>query len=203
MTVKPISEFPNCPRFGFPENSGMELDDIRAGLAKKGKSKGGLAKALGRSNQVVTELLKGTREIKARELPIIRAYLDLDESVPIKGYVGASAEVAFYDTEDPVRVPAPSSEAKNMAGLDIRGESLGAYYEGWILFYDEARKRANKAAHGKLALIGLSDGRVLVRKIEASRLKNRFHLIAANGPPMLDIPIEWTAEVMELRRKQT
>lgn len=48
---------------------------LKHGLSKPGKSKGGLARALGRSNSVVSKILNGTREIKARELPLIAAYL--------------------------------------------------------------------------------------------------------------------------------
>lgn len=56
----------------------MDLEEIRRGLTKPGKTKGGLAKALGRQPSAVTALLNGEREIKAKEIPVIRAYFDAE-----------------------------------------------------------------------------------------------------------------------------
>lgn len=49
---------------------------IERGLEKPGKSKKGLAAALGRFPSAVTKLMHGDRAIKADELPKIAAYLD-------------------------------------------------------------------------------------------------------------------------------
>ncbi|MFC5421976.1 LexA family protein [Bosea eneae] len=49
---------------------------IEQGLAKPDKSKKGLAAAMGRFPSAVTKLLKGDRDIKTHELPIIAAYLE-------------------------------------------------------------------------------------------------------------------------------
>jgi hypothetical protein len=49
---------------------------IEAGLAKPGKSKKGLASALGRFPSAVTNLIRGNRRIAADELPLIAAYLE-------------------------------------------------------------------------------------------------------------------------------
>jgi plasmid maintenance system antidote protein VapI len=55
----------------------MDIKLIEQALKKPGKSKSGLARALGRQPSAVTDILKGGREIKARELPIIAEYLEL------------------------------------------------------------------------------------------------------------------------------
>ncbi len=49
---------------------------IERGLQKPGKSKKGLAAAMGRFPSAVTKLLQGGRNIKTHELPAIIAYLD-------------------------------------------------------------------------------------------------------------------------------
>ena len=49
---------------------------IRKGLLKPGKSKGGLAAALGKANSAITNILAGTRRINVEEIPLIAAYLD-------------------------------------------------------------------------------------------------------------------------------
>jgi len=53
----------------------MDLEWIRKGLSKPGKTQAGLAKAIGRSESVASRILSGEREIKSREIPKIEAYL--------------------------------------------------------------------------------------------------------------------------------
>lgn len=57
------------------QSAAMAFDWIKRGLEKPGKSKTGLAAALGRNPSMVTSLLAGTRQLKADEVPIIAAYL--------------------------------------------------------------------------------------------------------------------------------
>ena len=70
----------------------MDPEDVKKGLARSGKTQHGLAKALGVDDAAITRMLQGKREIKARELPTIRAYLELPEEKPGKlGTTGAWA----------------------------------------------------------------------------------------------------------------
>lgn len=60
------------------------LDEIREGLKKPGKSKKGLARALGREPSAVTALFGSgkngkPRQVKATEIPVIRAYFASEE----------------------------------------------------------------------------------------------------------------------------
>lgn len=56
----------------------MDMQWIVDGLEKPGKSKSGLAKAMGRSPSMVTALLKGERQLKAREIETIAKYLEVE-----------------------------------------------------------------------------------------------------------------------------
>lgn len=49
---------------------------IKKGLQKPGKSKSGLAAALGKANSAITNILAGTRRINVEEIPVIASYLD-------------------------------------------------------------------------------------------------------------------------------
>jgi SOS-response transcriptional repressor LexA len=55
----------------------MSIEWIAEGLKKPGKSKSELAKKLGRAPSMITALLKGGRELKAREVKIIADYLEI------------------------------------------------------------------------------------------------------------------------------
>ena len=54
----------------------MELDWIRDGLLKSGKTQRGLAAALGVDPSAISRLLAGTRQLRVAELPVVAAYLD-------------------------------------------------------------------------------------------------------------------------------
>jgi phage repressor protein C with HTH and peptisase S24 domain len=58
----------------------MSIDRIKTALLKPGKSKGGLASALGIHQSQITHLLKGGRKLKAEEVPLIAEYLGLSQS---------------------------------------------------------------------------------------------------------------------------
>src|SRR5437763_52141 len=78
---------------------GLTMLDIRLierGLEKPGKTKGGLAAAMGVRPGAVSEILSGLRLIKASEIAPIIEYLELN-SVPIMGRVGAGASIAQGD----------------------------------------------------------------------------------------------------------
>ena len=53
----------------------MEVQEIRQGLLKPGKSRAGLAERLGVDVSQISRLLNGKRHLKVHELPIIEDYL--------------------------------------------------------------------------------------------------------------------------------
>ena len=55
----------------------LTIDDIREGLSRPGKTQKGLAAALGLDNSQVSRLLAGKRNLRANEIPIILAYLEM------------------------------------------------------------------------------------------------------------------------------
>ena len=81
----------------------MTVDWIRSGLKRTGKTRSGLAKALGRSPSAVTDLLNGNRRLRADEIATVSDYLGIEPprligggpprppSAPLVGYVGAGA----------------------------------------------------------------------------------------------------------------
>src|ERR1700687_839027 len=88
----------------------MTVDWIREGLRQTRKTRSGLAKALGRSPSAVTDLLNGSRRVRAEGISIAPEYLGVEPPrlvgggrpahptgrVPLVGYVGAGAIAHFY-----------------------------------------------------------------------------------------------------------
>lgn len=88
----------------FAKAGPMSVEWIREGLKKHGKSQKGLAEALHVDPGVVTRLLKGDRQLKAAEVPIIQRYLNapptLDDAPRTFAHTGsedAYAGVPVFD----------------------------------------------------------------------------------------------------------
>jgi len=54
----------------------MDLEELKQLFERTGKTQKGLAEALSTDPGVITRIMNGTREIKLREVPIIRAYFE-------------------------------------------------------------------------------------------------------------------------------
>jgi hypothetical protein len=178
----------------------MDRQLIAKTLKSRGLKKTGLATALGIPNSAVTALLKGERLLKADEVPKARRFLRLD-SVPLKGFVGASATASYFELpeDDLDRVPAPEDASGATVAVEIRGDSLGAPFDRWLVYYDDVHRPATRALFNKLCVVGLSDGRVLIKKLVPSKQKGLFHLVPAHGETIMDVPVEWAALVKAMR----
>src|ERR1700760_5020189 len=105
----------------------LDVAMIERGLEKPGKTKGGLATAMGVRPGAVSEILSGIRQIKASEIAPIMEYLELN-SVPIMGRVGAGASIEpEYEQVPPeglgeVELPFPISG--ETIAFEVKGDSL-------------------------------------------------------------------------------
>jgi hypothetical protein len=194
------------------------LDWIKKGLEQPGKTQTGLARALGRAPSAITNLLKGTRDLKQREVETIARYLetappgeyteledegDPDRTVRVVGYVGAGAKAHYYAVAqgDLDAVPAPGNATENTVAVEIRGDSLGPVFDRWLVFYDEVRRPVTPDLIGKLCVVGLADDRVLVKEIRKGR--NGLFDLASNSEKDLikDVAIEWAARVKHMAER--
>jgi transcriptional regulator with XRE-family HTH domain len=203
----------------FQKNAGMdELEWIRRGLEKPGKTQSGLAKAMRVSPSAVTQLLKGRRDLKYREVRPIMEYLGVTPpemgepafeepgsdyqsgTVPVVGYVGAGAATHYYAVSQGEldRVAAPESANADTVAVEIRGDSLGKLFNQWLVFYDDVRRPVDHALHGKLCVVGLADDRILVKRLRAKG-GGLFDLISnTDEEPIRDVAVEWAAKVKRM-----
>ena len=193
----------------------MTVDWIREGLRQTRKTRSGLAKALGRSPSAVTDLLNGTRRLRAEEIAIAAEYLGVEPprlvgggrashptgKVPLVGYVGAGAIAHFYaDGQGPFdEVPAPDAASPNTAAVQIRGHSLGALFDNWLVFYDDVRDSPDEMLIGRMCVCGLTDGRVLVKALKRGQVAGLWTLLSNTEPPIYDVALDWAALVREMR----
>src|SRR6185437_8857811 len=172
----------------------MTVEWIREGLKEKRKTRSGLAKALGRSPSAVTDLLNGSRRLRAEEIAIVAEYLGVDPPrlvgggrprhptgrVPLVGYVGAAASASTV-------------------AVQIRGHSLGALFDNWLVFYDDMRDPPGDDMIGRMCVCGLADGRVLIKALKRSQVPGMWTLLSNTEPPIYDVVLDWAALVREMR----
>jgi len=123
----------------------------------------------------------------------------------VVGYVGAGAQAHHYAVSqgdlDEIRAPEWASE--NTVAVEVIGGSLGKMFDRWYVFYDDVRRPVTPDLIGKLCVVGLSDDRVLIKKIMRNGKLGSFDLISNSDdePPIVGARIEWAAKVKELRQK--
>jgi hypothetical protein len=202
-----LFEFQNCCAARFLDNGAMtDLDWIREGLRKPGKSRSGLAAALGRAPSAVTALLKGERKLKADEITVISAYLEFDpptpqrsRSVPIIGIAGAGADgsIVFSEQEGAYgEAPVPPGGTERTRAVEVRGESMrGIAEDGWLVYYDDRRDPPDSSMIGELCVVGLSDGRTLIKYLYPGTEAGLFNLESTTEATLRNVSIEWAAAV--------
>ncbi|WP_262048632.1 XRE family transcriptional regulator [Bradyrhizobium sp. Bra78] len=119
--------------------------------------------------------------------------------VSLVGYVGAGAETHFFANDAPLdEVRAPDGTNDETVAVEIRGESLGSFFDRWLVFYDDVRRPVTSDLINRLCVVGIEDGRILIKKIQRSKARGFYHLLSQTEPPILDVRIEWAAAVKSM-----
>jgi phage repressor protein C with HTH and peptisase S24 domain len=123
--------------------------------------------------------------------------------VRVVGYVGAGSAAHFYEVNqgDLDEVIWPQLPADTTVAVEIRGDSLGSFFNRWLVYYDDVRRAVTSDLIGELCVVGLADGRVLVKQIQRGRAEGLFNLMSVNEKPITDVAIEWSAKVIHMSRR--
>ncbi|HLO78168.1 MAG TPA: S24 family peptidase [Magnetospirillum sp.] len=119
-------------------------------------------------------------------------------TVPLVGYVNAGATVSMFAVgQGPFEeVEAPPGGTEHTVAVEVRGDSMAGMAEDrWIIYYNDRQEAPHEELYGKLCVIGLTDDRVLVKKLHPGRKPGRFDLYSTNGTPLLDQHVSWAAKV--------
>lgn len=187
---------------------------IRLIKDKTGKNQAELAQLLGVSQPTISRWIKGNPpELEhaerittlARSLRLIGRNLSASRtSVPIVGYVGAGGTISFRDGQGPfgeAEMP-PKDARSSLAAVQVSGDSMsGVLEDGWMVYYDSRKEPPDEGLHAKLCIVGLTDGRVLIKRLYPGRKRGHFDLHSANAPPLFDQPVEWAAKVIWIECK--
>src|SRR5438477_12733588 len=177
----------------------LDATMIERGLRKTGKSKGGLARAMGVRPGAVSEVLSGIRLIKASEIAPIMEYLELN-SVPIMGRVGAGAVIEPESEQMPpeglgeVELPFPISE--ETIAFEVAGDSMLPKYENGdvIVVYREQRHPVS-SFYGEEAAVRLKTGERYLKTIGRGKSSTLVNLTSFNAKPINGVKLEWIGEI--------
>ena len=172
---------------------------IERGLKKPGKTKGGLAQAMGVRPGAVSEILSGLRLIKASEIAPIMEYLELN-SVPIMGRVGGGAVIEPENDQVPpeglgeVELPFPILE--ETIAFEVAGDSMLPKYEnGDIIVVYREQRHPLPSFYGEEAAVRLKSGERYLKTIERGKSAHFVNLTSFNAKPINGVKLEWIGEI--------
>jgi hypothetical protein len=120
-------------------------------------------------------------------------------TVPLVGTVGARGEVVF-GVSIGAEVEAPPESSPEMVALQVEhGPLPGIAEDGWLVYYEDRREPVSPELVDCLCVVGLPDGRVLVRKVQKGRTPGLYHLYGAGSDPIFDQALTWAAKVAWIR----
>ena len=177
----------------------LDIKMIERGLAKPGKTKGGLAAAMGVRPGAVSEILSEARLIKASELTPIIEYLELN-AVPIVGRVGAGAsigpELEQMPPEGLGEVELPFPIAEETIAFEVVGDSMLPKYEnGDIIVVYRDQRHPLTSFYGEEAAVRLKSGERYLKTIERGKTGHVVNLTSFNAKPITGVKLEWIGEI--------
>src|SRR6202162_606282 len=177
----------------------LDVRMIERGLQKPGKTKGGLAAAMGVRPGAVSEILADIRLIKASEIQPIIDYLELN-SVPIMGRVGAGATIEPEHEQVPpeglgeVELPFPISE--ETIAFEVAGDSMLPKYEnGDIIVVYRDQRHPVSSFYGEEAAVRLKTGERYLKTIERGKSASLVNLTSFNAKPINGVKLDWIGEI--------
>lgn len=169
------------------------------------------AEAMGVSRSQFIKLERGERRLTADYIAAAaRAFnvkqsevITEKETVPVVGYVGAGALTHFYSDGhgNLDEVPMPENGTDTTVAVEARGDSLGSFFNQWLIYYDEVRDPPTPDMIGRLCVVGLPDERVLVKKLMRGSKPGLFHLLSQTESPIEDQELLWAAKVTAMTPK--
>jgi repressor LexA len=177
----------------------LDVKLIERALERTGKSKGGLADAMGVRAGAVSEILSGIRLIKASEIEPITEYLRLN-SVPIMGRIGAGASIEPEHEQVPpeglgeVELPFPMAE--ETIAFEVTGDSMLPKYEnGDIIVVFREQRHPLSSFYGEEAAVRLKTGERYLKTIERGKSASLVNLKSFNAKPIVGVKLEWIGEI--------
>ena len=202
-------EFARGPMILYRNRMTQRLKDARR---KAGLTQTVLADLAGTTQPQIMRLETGEREMTvpwARRLAphlsvAVDWLLELDQPVNIVGYVGAGGQAEFMENGVLGQAPRPPDFGDDGVALQVRGDSMpGIAEDDWLIYYDNRVTEPTDDMIGRLCVVQIEDGRVLVKRLYRAGGVGEFDLISSSPSyePIRNVRIAWVAKVDWIRPK--
>jgi phage repressor protein C with HTH and peptisase S24 domain len=184
----------------------LDVAWIRQGFDETGKKKKDLAEVLGVSPQVVTEILKGGRPLRLREVPKVEQFLGRKapwtangREVRLAGRIGAGGMIN-KDVDQSARahemIRVPFAVEPGISAFEVEGDSmLPAYGPGEVILCGPEISDL-QAAIGKEVALQTTEGDVYLKRLERGSAEGLYTLQSYNASPIRDVSVEWVAPII-------
>lgn len=185
----------------------VDKDRFRAAMKKGGWSMKALSLEAGMGETFVRDILDRGAVPKIDSLKSVAnilnttvGYLIGEEPgvTSVVGRVGAdtSGEIV-YGTGDggfgDVIIP-PGAGPESVA-VEVQGYSMGIFVDGALIFYSDQKLAPTDEMLGDMVVVGLSDGRALLKRLTRGSRPGLYDLESLNGPTMRDQEVVWAADI--------
>lgn len=192
---------------------GMEaFEQLKALRERAGLTQDELAKLAGTSQPQVNRLETAERELTvpwakrfAPHLGVTPAEIIFPEgrkpfTLNIVGRVGASTDgrVVHESDQGPFgEIQAPIGARGTEAVVEVDGHSMGIYApDGSLILYEKREDPPQDNMLGEICVVGLPDGRVLVKRLLRGSRRGLFDLESIVGDTIRDQVVSWAAVVL-------
>ena len=124
-----------------------------------------------------------------------------ERKLKVTGYVGANGRLSNYFVEDDSleAIRATNHDPPKAVAAQILGSSLGPFFDRWYAVYSDVRSPITDDLIGKLCVVWLADGRVLVKKVQRAGKKFTLLSNSESDPPIEGVDIDSAARVTDIR----
>lgn len=119
-------------------------------------------------------------------------------TVPVAGIAGANPDgsIAYMDAGELGDAPMPPNGTARTVAVEVRGDSMrGIAENGWWVYYDDRRDPPTDDLLGRICVVGLADGRTLIKRLIRGRKRKHFDLESYAAPTLYDARVVWAAPV--------
>lgn len=123
------------------------------------------------------------------------------QEAPIVGLVSGPSEIHLYPkgkVQHTTELP-PGGKTSTVA-VEVQGGSMrGIADDKWLIFFDDEHRPPSADLVGKLCVLELDAGEILLRVLQPGRKKGRYDLESATEPTIRDAKVKWAARVTWLK----
>jgi transcriptional regulator with XRE-family HTH domain len=166
------------------------------------------AVAMGMSLGGYRKLEYGERRLKLEQIKAAASAFGVQPSdivdpkvtiLDIVGRVGASTDGEIIQDTDQgpfAQIEAPIGASGDEAVVEVSGHSMGIYApDGSLILYDSRHNPPHEDMLGEVCVVGLPDGRILVKRLLRGSKRGLFDLESLVGDTLRDQRVEWAAVV--------